>query len=379
MFAMLYGEVNCLCIAVLALLLFKLRTGADQRRPQRLFSAVLAGNMATFFLDVLWPLANSGGPALRFWNIAVNGVYYTLTGLNAFVWFLYSETMLDSPAVRTGKRRALCALPCAVITILSLVSFQTGWFYFVDAAGVYHRGAFYPFQVAVVYGYIVAASLHALILSQRRENFPLRSKYLALSSYAVCPIGLGVLQIFLSQLPLANAGIMLSLVSVFISLQEQQISLDPLTLLNNRRQLTYYLSAALQHPSGGRQTFLLMADVDDFKQINDRFGHVEGDDALLRVADGLRAGSRGFSCFLARYGGDEFSVVCSVESETEVQALCRAVQSEIDRLGGGAPYTLALSIGYARVTAEISSVPELICRADEALYRVKQSRKLPED
>ena len=74
MFAMLYGEVNCLCIAVLALLLFKLRTGADQRRPQRLFSAVLAGNMATFFLDVLWPLANSGGPALRYWNIAVNGV-----------------------------------------------------------------------------------------------------------------------------------------------------------------------------------------------------------------------------------------------------------------------------------------------------------------
>lgn len=220
MFAMLYGEVNCLCIAVLALLLFKLRTGADQRRPQRLFSAVLAGNMAAFFLDVLWPLVNSGGPALRFWNIAVNGAYYTLTGLNAFVWFLYSETMLDSPAVRTGKRRALCALPCAAVTVLFLVSFRIGWFFFVDAAGVYHRGAFYPLQVAVVYGYIVAASLHALVLSQRRENFPLRSKYLALSSYAVCPIVLGVLQVFLSQLPLANAGIMLSLVSVFISLQE---------------------------------------------------------------------------------------------------------------------------------------------------------------
>lgn len=376
--ALLYGELNSFCIAVLALLLFKLRSSAGQRRQQQLFFLVLIGNMAAFFTDVLWPMVNRGGdPAMYGWNLAVNCANYLLSGLNAYIWFVCSETMLDSPFLKSARRRAVCSIPGLTVTLISILSLWTGWFFYVDESAVYHRGPFYPLQLFVVYGYIIVAALHALVTAQRKENYLLRSKYLTLTSFAVYPVCLGAFQVFLPSLPLANAGITLAVLSVFINLQEQQISLDPLTQLNNRRHLAAYLGSILQRPANGRLIYLLMADVDTFKQINDRFGHVEGDAALIRVADGLRTGSRGWSCFLARYGGDEFSVVCTVDRPEEVQALCRSIQAAIDRLSAkaGAPYALRLSIGCARLTEEAASVQEFIQLADRELYRVKSDRK----
>ena len=97
----------------------------------------------------------------------------------------------------------------------------------------------------------------------------------------------------------------------YIQSIESQVSLDPLTGLNNRGQLQRYVQQSSTLFREGLKTFVAMIDVNDFKRINDGYGHAEGDRALVIIADSLRqaAGEVGFPVFISRYGGDEFVII----------------------------------------------------------------------
>ncbi len=154
-----------------------------------------------------------------------------------------------------------------------------------------------------------------------------------------------------------------------------QATHDALTGLPNRAELLARLGDALDRErAGGRPTVvLLFCDLNGFKAVNDRLGHVAGDRLLTevgrRISAGLRAGDT-----LARYGGDEFLVLC--EEPAQQQAVARLCE-HIDR-ALAAPFALAgehVRIG-ASVGAVVSSgdraADDLISRADQAMYRVKQ-------
>jgi diguanylate cyclase (GGDEF)-like protein len=150
--------------------------------------------------------------------------------------------------------------------------------------------------------------------------------------------------------------------------------IDKLTQVNNRQNLNRYLSNKLHTHTD--DLFLLMMDVDHFKQINDNYGHLEGDEALIRVAAALKQACT--ACrrhpYIARYGGDEFIIVAEL-SEKEVIELCTSIREKLQALNeaAGAPYPLCLSIGYAK-WIEGMSPNRLIDVADYKLYKEKAAR-----
>ena len=85
-----------------------------------------------------------------------------------------------------------------------------------------------------------------------------------------------------------------------------QIYNDALTGLNNRRRLDQFLEEHLEISSKDRPVSLLLMDVNGFKKINDKFGHIEGDAVLKMVGTVLKLAAADFDAFAARYGGDEF-------------------------------------------------------------------------
>ena len=172
-------------------------------------------------------------------------------------------------------------------------------------------------------------------------------------------------------------GITLGVLYFYFNFQEQLISLDPLTQLNNRNQLIKYLSSKMAHRDKSKALYLLVMDVDFFKKINDHFGHIEGDRALVRVAEALKLACANEPCFISRYGGDEFVLILEVQDPKELQALCGKINDALacGNARANAPYPLVLSIGYARYEDSIQSIPQLIALADEELYRVKWERK----
>ena len=127
-------------------------------------------------------------------------------------------------------------------------------------------------------------------------------------------------------------------------------------------------------------TYVLMIDVDKFKLINDNFGHLEGDRALVILANALKAGSsnRKEKCFLARYGGDEFIIIASCDDEFDVDELVKNLHREVEKTHEiTLKYHLSVSIGYSKVN-DNESILQVIESADERMYENKSKKKAKE-
>jgi len=154
---------------------------------------------------------------------------------------------------------------------------------------------------------------------------------------------------------------------------------DALTGLLNRRSFTAELDRWLQHARRtGRGGALLYLDLDNFKPINDRFGHERGDAVLVQMADRLRRGSRAGD-LAARLGGDEFALWAAEADEAGALAKAQGLIATVRECAGdlaGLDHPLGVSIGIARFEPSTAEpLDSLVARADEAMYRAKRAGK----
>ena len=124
---------------------------------------------------------------------------------------------------------------------------------------------------------------------------------------------------------------------------------------------------------------LVMVDIDDFKDVNDSYGHQQGDEVLAQVAGVLRKLSRELDA-PARYGGEELAVVLpqtdAAGAELLAQRMREAVQAlEVPRIGGRGTLSVTASFGVASVPESARDRGGLIAAADAALYRAKRAGK----
>ena len=153
---------------------------------------------------------------------------------------------------------------------------------------------------------------------------------------------------------------------------ERLSMVDGLTTLHNRRWFDEVFPLHVGRLlTEGRVGALLMADVDRFKDLNDRHGHAVGDAALRRIARALTAGLRPGD-LLARYGGEEFTVLVSDVDEAAAKDVAERLRRQVrERAGDDAP-ACTLSVGVATLRVG-EAFPALVARADAALFRAKDS------
>lgn len=151
---------------------------------------------------------------------------------------------------------------------------------------------------------------------------------------------------------------------------------DPLTEVYNRRSLDEmagrFISSARRRKTP--LTFMLV-DVDRFKQVNSKFGHLTGDVVLAEVASVLRSSVRG-SDAVVRYGGDEFLVILPESTEEHAETVRRRIDSHIERWnesGQLKDFELSLSIGVAE-WKDGATLDETLDAADQKMYAEKNTR-----
>ncbi|WP_100641924.1 GGDEF domain-containing protein [Alteromonas facilis] len=155
---------------------------------------------------------------------------------------------------------------------------------------------------------------------------------------------------------------------------EQQALHDQLTKLPNRRNLNEQLKHEYQRTVRDGQAFtVLLADVDNFKQINDSFGHDTGDDVLCKISDYLRQAVRGQD-LLARWGGEEFLLLLPMTNASNAKDVAEKIRHYIESHPisvNNAKLNVTISIGLAEVTPD-TTIDEAINLADKRLYIAKQ-------
>jgi diguanylate cyclase (GGDEF)-like protein len=146
---------------------------------------------------------------------------------------------------------------------------------------------------------------------------------------------------------------------------------DPLTGLANRRQLDREMVREFAAAQRGRQLVAVMFDLDSFKQHNDKYGHVAGDEALRHFAEALNTTTRTMN-LAARYGGDEFFALLADADERGAEIFITRVKDRFYRTMDSAGWPqLKVSAGMALYLPEMETPEDLIMAADRALYIAK--------
>jgi diguanylate cyclase (GGDEF)-like protein len=155
-----------------------------------------------------------------------------------------------------------------------------------------------------------------------------------------------------------------------------QSFIDPLTEIYNRRSLDemtrQFISRARRHREN---LTLMLADVDHFKQVNTKFGHLTGDVILAEVAGLLKSSTRG-SDAVVRYGGDEFLVLLANSSAEGARTIIERIEASLDqwnRAGHVQGFKLSFSIGVAE-WSERKTLDDLLDEADRDMYAVKNDK-----
>jgi diguanylate cyclase (GGDEF)-like protein len=172
---------------------------------------------------------------------------------------------------------------------------------------------------------------------------------------------------------------MISMLIIYLNFQTRDLRTDHLTGANNRLHLEHYIKARIRN-STERKTFgAIMIDIDDFKSINDRFGHAVGDEALKNAVHILRTSLRRDD-FIARFGGDEFIVIIDIQTKEELKDAVERIIANINRFNqkGSCPYNIRFSMGYDIYDPSLKMKPDdFVNHIDQLMYANKKADRKP--
>lgn len=154
---------------------------------------------------------------------------------------------------------------------------------------------------------------------------------------------------------------------------EQRSTHDPLTgVLNRRGFALFYEHQRLQMRRAGKRMTLMAIDLDLFKSVNDRYGHMVGDKVLVHVARAIRQAMRETDD-VARFGGEEFIVLLPDADEHQAVMAAERIRDTLRRFADMQLPMVTVSIGIGCHLSEEESLDALLARTDAALYRAKQN------
>lgn len=306
--------------------------------------------------------------------IFVNVVYYEGVIGVCWAWLNYAEITLG----RAGKPSPVEAIIFALCSLLILTTPITGFMFTVDENNDYTRNTGVIVHWIVAWGYLITATVKILVRIKKAKSKIEKQKLRPYFEFIIIPVIASVFQMFSLCVSAMQCGVAISIVLLLAREMRANIQKDTLTGLNNRGALHYYLKESVEKSS--QQLSIFMMDVDNFKTINDKYGHREGDKVIRFLANTLKhiAGNWGRALFLCRYGGDEFIMIGKNISETEDAKILLEIEQKIQAANdnGVSQMPLGLSIGVATGTcATIGDTEKLIEKADQEMYAAKQAKK----
>ena len=349
-----YSEATVVCILFFVIMLVNDHRNGNRQEKQILLDRVMVAHIIYFANDWVWAALLSGLiPRTRLLVTLVNFINaFFLAGIT-FNWFLYAAAAEQLPFRREKHFYTIVGLPYYLVTCVAVVWYLIAPTFWVNESAELNP-LYYPLiLLPAPMTYLLVTFVISMVQVRKARLYAERRLCLQIGIFPLVITLFGVLQLTMLNAPLFCFGCTINMLLFYLNNTADQISVDPLTRLNNRNQLHHYLS----------QTY----------------GHAEGDRALILIADALKAAIRILkeAPFLARYGGDEFILIVRTTDESELSALRREIRRRLREAceKEATPYTLSVAVGYDELGAD---EPFSACqqRADRKLYADKSREKI---
>ena len=367
-------EINILGIILFILLIFHGKTVVQKQNNHIFFNRTIFFLIITLATEIILNfMTGTTSQGAKFIHYFLIMVYSFSTVISTYYWliFVHNEVLHDIQC--TFSCRILYILPLFFWAMVVLSSPFNHWIFFVDEKNQYIQGNFHFLQ-NLAYGYILISAMISYVKYRIETILETRKLCFHLFIYSLLPLLGKIVEAIFPWIHTATIAIEISIIMLYLGNMKKEIFLDPLTQLYNRRQFQQYL---IQNAKCAKKEkiFLIFFDINNFKVINDNFGHVEGDHALIMVAQVLKSVFSNSKAFLARYGGDEFAVIL-LKEESEILSYLDKVESSLIEISKALPYTLSLSAGYSVYGEDdATTIESLIQAADKKMYYDKQEKK----
>ncbi len=372
-----YCEAHVACALLLAVILLKIARGVNKQASQLYLSNLIITLMFYFAAEIFWAVVDGGllgnTPKLLYLS---NMFTYILLSIASYTWFVVSEVLQRDKFIEDTRNRFFLFIPVIISAILCVSALWTGLVFYVDENGKLVNGKFYVLLVIVPFGYMIAASIKAFSRYFNKDRYADRGIYLMIGVFPSAPIVLGILQAVFWRVPFLCFGAVLAVFYVYTTMLDNLISIDPLTQTNNRNQMYRYLIQKMKAQEPGMNLFLIMVDINRLKDINEAYGHAEGDRAIIRVSGAIKEACQSSRnrLFVSRYGGDEFIIAAEMAYRAEATYLADQIKNELKRAtnNDSAIYDTTVNIGIAQYDYQAPvSIQAFIARADSDLYQSK--------
>lgn len=355
---------NLISLLLLGTLYFSNRQRVSHDREMRIITRMMGVTAISNIADccVFYFTSSSG----LFFEILVflSGTWLFLGNvLIGYMWAKFIMAHMNIPFTAMRKRVYWAGefVACFLLTINAFYPLV-----FSNTDGVYQRGPAYSIFLVFAFLYI----LDSLYLYFRARKKIGTLKLFPIQAFLV-PIILGVvIQAIFVEISITWTSIAIAIAGIMSALKNETIFMDRLTGLYNRVYLEF-----LQKQADKKNNVWgsgIMIDLNGFKQINDKYGHSEGDAALIIVADLLKKSFYEYGV-VTRYAGDEFIVILNTTDEQVVQSLIEQAKKnfEEENKTNNKPYQLSASMGYAVSNLSVETIDDFMNRIDKQMYQDK--------
>lgn len=355
---------------VLFLLLYRIRIAQTNQFDEKAYNFMLIVTfIATINETLSFIIDARPGFIFHILQYISNTISSASSGIIGYCWCLFVEYHIHRNFKRIKKKSRILAVPLIIATILIFINLLgTGIIFDISKENVYTRG---PMNF-ILYIFVFVYYIESIYTVQKAKNDSILVEFFPIYFFIIpCMIGT-MIQGFFFGISTIWLCVAIAFILVYIEIQISISFIDDLSGLYNRKYMNHYLNKLQNNKTKHVYGFLL--DVNDFKVINDTYGHLSGDRAIIHIGKILQ-NTVGNGCVAIRMGGDEFVIFAILKSNEEALALKKHIEQNVRQFNihSKEPFHLSFSIGIAKYSGNIDT---FLSAMDDSMYEAKNMHRL---
>lgn len=359
---------------VLFLLLYRIRIAQTNQFDEKAYNFMLIVTfIATINETLSFIIDAHPGFIFHILQYISNTISSASSGIIGYCWCLFVEYHIHRHIHRNFKRikkkSRILAVPLIIATILIFINLLgTGIIFDISKENVYTRG---PMNF-ILYIFVFVYYIESIYTVQKAKNDSILVEFFPIYFFIIpCMIGT-MIQGFFFGISTIWLCVAIAFILVYIEIQISISFIDDLSGLYNRKYMNHYLNKLQNNKAKHVYGFLM--DINDFKTINDIYGHLKGDQAIIQFGKILQHSIDKDSVAI-RMGGDEFVIFAILKSNEEALALKKRIEQNVRQFNihSKEPFHLSFSIGIAKYNGNIDT---FLSAMDDSMYEAKNMHRL---